>query len=255
MNYNNAIDTLRCWCTEMTGIYQDEYDRERSETGRSLRFFRYLVTTELQYKLGTLVDRDFSDFQAFLTKISRLMAVHWDTSLSKELDYEEAGHVRAAEAAFSEYLATVTPDCPRPKLPYVRNIIGAEADKLIARFHTVWNYDSAQYWYPLDGKADDSKLFILFDYVQPHLEDIRQLIGIPKNHIFLHGENWYPGIPACAEVDELEGYSGCEAAYTDRDFTWVIYFSHEDTVTFAGSIVPQIKEILAHEKEHWNSWE
>lgn len=255
MKFNNVIDTLRCWCAEMTEKYADQYKEERNTTGESLRFFRYLVTGELQYKLGTLVDRDFPDFQAFLSEISRLMSVHLDTTLSKRLDPEEASHVHAAEEAFTAYLATVTPDCPHPPFPYIRNIIGAEADMIISKFRAVWNYDPVGYWYPLVGKSDDSKLFISFDYAQPHLDKISQLIGIPENHIFEYGENWYPGVPACAEVDEIVGYGGCEVAYTNRDFTWVIYFSHENTITFAGSIVPQVKEILASEAAHWNRWE
>ena len=47
---------------------------------------------------------------------------------------------------------------------------------------------------------------------------------------------------------------GCEVAYTDKDFRWLIYFSHEGTVTFAGSFVPQVKNILRNETAHWNRW-
>ena len=43
--------------------------------------------------------------------------------------------------------------------------------------------------------------------------------------------------------------------YTDKDFSWAIYFSHENTVAFAGSIVPTVKELLANEKEHWDKFE
>lgn len=254
MKYNNAIDTLRCWCADMTAKYVAQYDEERNHTGQSLRFFRYLVTSELQYKLGTLVDRDFSDFQELQTEISRLMSVHLNTTLSKHLNCKESSHVRAAEDAFWEFLETVTPDCAHPAFPYVRNIIGEEADRMIAKFRAVWNYDPVRYWYPLTGQADDSKLFVPFNCVEPYLTAISQLIGIPGKHIFEYGENWYPDVLACAEVDEIVGYGGCEVAYTDQDFTWVIYFSHEDTVTFAGAIVPQIRQILAAEKEHWNKW-
>lgn len=255
MKYNNVLDSLRCWCANMTEVYAKQYCAERSNTGHSLLFFRYLVTSELRYKLETLMDRDFADFQALLAEISRLIPVHWNATLSKRLDCEEANHVRAAEEAFSEYLATVTPDCPHPPLAYVRNIIGEEAQWLIAKFHEIWNYDPVRYWYPLAGAVDDSKLFVLFEHIQPYLDNIRQLIGIPENHIFQYGENWYPGVPACAEVDEISDYGGCETAYTDRDFTWVIYFSHEGTATFAGAIVPRVKEILAPAATHWNCWE
>ncbi len=45
---------------------------------------------------------------------------------------------------------------------------------------------------------------------------------------------------------------GCESIYTDKDFTWAGYFSHENTVTFAGAIVPFAKELLAKEQKHWD---
>ncbi len=35
----------------------------------------------------------------------------------------------------------------------------------------------------------------------------------------------------------------------------IFYFSHEDAVSFAGAIVPIIKEILVAEKDHWNRYE
>ena len=35
----------------------------------------------------------------------------------------------------------------------------------------------------------------------------------------------------------------------------MVYFSHEETVSFAGAIVPKIKEVLKAEKEHWNRFE
>lgn len=50
-------------------------------------------------------------------------------------------------------------------------------------------------------------------------------------------------------------YGGCETIYTDKDFSWAIYFSHEDTVAFAGSIVPKAKELLSTKKEYWNKFE
>ena len=59
----------------------------------------------------------------------------------------------------------------------------------------------------------------------------------------------------CIETVELNEYSGCETIYTDKDFSWAIYFSHENTVAFAGSIVPKIKELLSNESEHWNKFE
>jgi hypothetical protein len=56
-------------------------------------------------------------------------------------------------------------------------------------------------------------------------------------------------------VDDIYGYNGFEQMYLPEDLSWAVYFSHEDTVTFAGSILSAVKELLATEREHWNKWE
>jgi hypothetical protein len=56
-------------------------------------------------------------------------------------------------------------------------------------------------------------------------------------------ESWFQH-PNCLETDDLEGYGGIERFYTAKDYSWLIYFSHENTVSFAGSLVPAAKELL-----------
>ncbi len=92
-------------------------------------------------------------------------------------------------------------------------------------------------------------------YTKPYMEQMLQWMGLPYAHIYEYGEWYHAYPPHCLETVELAGYDRCESIYTDRDFTWAVYFSHENTVTFAGSIVPFAKELLAKEKEHWNRFE
>ena len=54
---------------------------------------------------------------------------------------------------------------------------------------------------------------------------------------------------------EFGEYSGSETIYTDQQFTWAIYYSHENTVSFAGSIVPKVKDLLLPVKDHWDKFE
>ncbi len=253
MKFNNVIETLRCWCAKTTSEYRTQYEQEQRENGQSKLFLRYAVTKELYQKLGTLLDREFSDFLAFLREVRVLAATPWQPAHPNKHSHEEIAHIRAANTAFWAYLQTLDPNCPLPEVPYYRGIMGKEAGVLMAHFKTVWNYDPAKSWYPLSGPQDDGKLFLHIDHVEPYFTQINAVLGLPEEHIYEYGECW-PRYPACAECEEMDGYCGCEVAYTDRDFRWIIYFSHEETVTFGGSIVPQIKEILAAEKEHWNQW-
>ena len=50
-------------------------------------------------------------------------------------------------------------------------------------------------------------------------------------------------------------HGGHETIYTDKFFSWAIYFSHENTVSFAGSIVPMAKILLSNEISHWDKFE
>ena len=86
------------------------------------------------------------------------------------------------------------------------------------------------------------------------MNQLEQIIGLPQTHIYSCSEIWYKP-QNCIETVELTEYDGFETIYTDKEFSWAIYFSHENTVSFAGSIVPKVKELLSNEKEHWNKFE
>lgn len=253
MVYNNVTNTLRNWCNEMTHRYSNEYQIERTRSGQSVRFLSYLVTAELSYKLGSIIDKDYPFFEAYRNAILELIPIHINHTLKKELGKIETYYVQRAESAFLEYLDSVLADCPSPNVPYCRIIQGPEAISIADHFYESWKYDTT-YWYPLNGMSGNEMLFISPKRIEPYLGAIRQLLGLPQNHIYEYGEARYDRLH-CAEVEELENYSGCETAYCPKDFSWIIYFSHENTVTFAGTIVPQIKEILRSEMEHWNRFE
>jgi hypothetical protein len=142
-------------------------------------------------------------------------------------------------------------------IPYARAIVGAEATALQDKFRSVWGYVNTSYWFPLMGdepKEISEKFFIMLDYFEPYRKQVEAVIGLPQTHIYSYGENNFRP-PNCMETVEINEYSGCESIYTDKDFTWAIYFSHENTVAFAGSIVPKVKELLVSEKAHWDKFE
>ena len=253
MVYNNVTNTLRAWCSEMTQRYCDAYQQERAKSGQSLRYLPQLVTSELQYKLGALIDRDFSDYDAYRAAIKDLMAFHPDPALSRKPGKIETHYIQTTEAAFRDYLDSLPADRPAPDWPYCRNIRGEEAERITARIYDAWGYDTT-YWYPLDGKPGDGRFFIASQWVAPHWDEIRRLLDLPRKHIYEYGESAY-GPFYCSEVDDLDPDAGVEYACCAMDFSWLIYFSHENTVTFAGTIVPRILEILHADREHWNRFE
>lgn len=253
MVYNNVTNALRRWCDEEIGWYVERYEEERITGQQSLRYLSYTVPGELQYKLGLLIDREFPDYNAYLAAVSDLMSFYMRPTLKQAQGKVALYYIRSAENRFREYLGTLSPEQPAPAYPYCRVIRGEETERIANHFFEVWNYD-VNYWYPLNGTYDEDKLFIARQWVEPHLKELHRLLGLPQQHIYEYGEARFFH-PHCAEVDHLEDYSGSEQAYCPKDFSWIIYYSHENTITFAGTIIPQVKILLHAETEHWNRFE
>lgn len=251
MKFNNVIDTLRLCCRELSARYAEEYEEQYR---KSECFFRYLVTGEIEAQLCTLVDEEFPDFGEFCGLVRGIPENYTDPRL-KNPSPEALEYIREAERAFLEGLDGVKPDCKGPEIPYFRYLTGPERQNVIAQFREKWNYIPHKYWYPMTGgESREDRLFLHTDHAEAYWPEIERLLGLPKNHIYSHGECILPGLD-CAEEAELVGYGGFETAYCPKDFSWIIYFSHEETVTFAGAILPQIRKILEPERLHWNRWE
>lgn len=250
MKFNNVIDTLRLACGELSVHYSEAYQQH----GDSLCYFRYLVTDEIGAQLCTLVDAEFSDFAEFCGLVREFLSDYSDC-LMKNPQPEAKVYIQEAEQAFLEQLEAVKPDCKAPQIPYFRYLTGEERNHVIARFREKWDYVPHKYWYPLTSlKIKEDTLFLMADYVEGYWPQIEILLGLTEKRIYSCGESDYSGLE-CAEVTEIVGYGGFETAYCPKDFSWIIYFSHEETVTFAGSILPEIRKILEPERAHWNRWE
>ena len=253
MIYNNVTDTLRAWCDDMTKAYWDAYERERGNSMQTASHVRYKVTSEMSYKLGSLIDRAFCTYEDYGKAVTELLSLRIGFVSGKDLSAVERYHIRTVEQAFCEYFASLSPDCPLPHMPYRRQIWGEEAEQIAEGFYKAWGYDT-NYWFPLNGMPIEDKLFVAPKYADAHWAEILQALGLPEQRIYEYGEPWYAPIH-CVETDTIEDCSGSEIAYCPKDFSWIVYFSHENTVAFAGTIVPRIKEILRNEQAHWNRFE
>ena len=255
MTFNNILNHLKSWCENKAEVYQKVYGAHGGIT-----YVGYLIAYELEFKLSTLIDKSFEDIEDFKREVLILVDVHYEPSILKPQNSLVQHIIDKMNKEFCEFLEEVLSQQESLSLsdmPYMRVIIGSEANALQDKFRLVWGYVNTSYWFPLMGdepKEISEKFFIMYDYFEPYMKQVEQIIGLPQTHIYSYGEA-VSRPPNCLETVEIIEYGGCETIYTDKDFTWVIYFSHENTVAFAGSIVPKIKELLSNESEHWNEFE
>ena len=244
MNYNNVTDSLRKWCDDFMQLRHTAYRRTAQNP------FAYSVAFDIRYRLGMLVDADFSSYEAYLSAVSEEITFFPEQTAEGMSSKIKQYYIHSIFNGLQSYLATLTTDCPAPGLSYCRILRGDEARQIAERFYSAWKYDTS-YWYPLNGEPSDGRFFIPAKYFKPHISEFQSLTGIPQSHIYQYGESFSDRIH-CAEVDFIDDFSGCEMTYSDKAFSWIIYFSHELTVSFAGTIVPGAMKILLREKEHWN---
>lgn len=255
MTFNNIINHLKLWCMNKAKAYHQVYGNYGGIT-----YVGYQVAYELEFKLSTLIDKSFDGIEDLKRNVFNLIDVHYEPTVLNPQNNLAKHIIEKTNREFCEFLEDIfakDEELPLADIPYARAIVGAEATALHDKFRSVWGYANTSYWFPLMGEEPteiSEKFFIMFDYIEPYLKQVEAIIGLPQAHIYSYGEDICRP-PNCIETVELIEYGGCETIYTDRDFTWAIYFSHENTVAFAGSIVPMVKELLSNEKEHWNKFE
>ena len=255
MTFNNTINHLKLWCINKAKAYQQVYGNYGGIT-----YVGYQVAYEMEFKLSTLIDKSFDSVEDLKREVVNLIDVHYEPSVLNPQNSLAKNIIDKTNREFCEFLEDILPKSETLTLadiPYARAIVGAEATTLQDKFRSVWGYVNTSYWFPLMGdepKEISEKFFIMFDYIEPYMKQVEAIIGLPQTHIYSYGESVFRP-PNCIETVEIIEYGGCETIYTDRDFTWAIYFSHENTVAFAGSIVPMVKELLFKENEHWDKFE
>ena len=255
MKYNNLINHMKYWCANKAAAYQ----KVHSNYG-GITYVGYLLAYELNFKLSALIDKSFDCMEDLKREVVNLIDVHYEPAVLNPQNSLAVHIIDKTKQEFYELIEDLfsksEPIAPA-NIPYARAIIGAEAAALQDKFRSVWGYVNTSYWFPLMGdepKEISEKFFIMYDYFEPYMKQLEQLIGLPQTHIYSYGETVFRP-PHCFEIDEIIETGRCEGIYTDKDFSWAIYFSHENTVAFAGEIVPKVKKLLANETEHWNKFE
>lgn len=243
MIFNNVTDTLRHWCIEYANKAWNAYSPADSHDFRpSTSSLLYRTASELAFQLGTLTDQDFPDFSSYCRAVRGLLPVPILPPLGHAASRIEQYYIQKAERAFLEEFSRLSPDCPSPGIPYFRVLPEAEASIVKRKLAELWDCHENQYWYPLSAvRIPKEQLFYLpSSSLENDLEKLAALLDLPQQHAFCLFESWFDQ-PNCVETGELAAYAGSESFLAAKNFRWLIYFSHEDTVSFAGSIVPAIK--------------
>lgn len=265
MNNTEAIHTAaRRYCEERALDWVHAYDelraserRERERRGvpepvaytyspQALRTFpRYHVLHAILFEVERFVPGDF----ASLDEARSLIAAAGETAESVftrpphgEIEQETFGEERAAFTTFVLGLSERDLELVEP-LPFRRRLQACESAQIRSELKLRWGVD--RYWYPLDRALDadppaETMAFrseaVLAIEVQERLRTILASCGVSR--VFELREHDADGPDSEIDLALLETlYTGAEGFWTDGSFEWVLYASHEGSVTIAGSEV------------------
>ena len=129
-------------------------------------------------------------------------------------------------------------------------------DLVLLELNARWNCDLPFGWVPITGPADNSEELEIYDlnaFLGWFDDDaIRQLLaetfGISAGYEIVEG-----GAVEFLALDKcVFGYNGLEHMYTDNTFQFLLYFSHEDSVTAGGKrLIEAIHQAWPTHKSHF----
>ena len=133
-------------------------------------------------------------------------------------------------------------------LPYQRVLNESESETLWQTLSHNWKIELGGYWYPLVRKTKEDVLAFDADAFysgvpnQAFARLLRTFVASRVYELREGGPNYQLDPEAVEPI-----YNGAEGFWTTADCQWVLYASHESSITLAGSVLQRVKAI-------WPSW-
>lgn len=274
------ITSARHYCKDNFVFWADKYQKESSGNNNPYSdndyniFPRYNVLTAIQQGIETLVGQEFQSFENCREQLvdiglkshsiftidsnkdihllgeseSQKSTIGRQNPIAKNAMTEErTKFVKFINSRTTENISLIKP------LPYRRRLTDSEMVSVRKQLADIWNYDG-DYWNPLDDKCSKDTVFVMkYNLTEDDNKKIvKFIIANSSEKLFEITED---RIDYEIELDSfnLDLY---ETIVTDKSFSWVIYGSHEDTLTFRGTeLIAFIKSLYVDRQDKLNKWE
>lgn len=206
------------------------------------------------YEVERLVPSRTPNLQNFRTKLKAAVAAGCNHPMAAVGDPNQLPYIQEIQQEVETFIASqhmAQLERVQP-LPYLRVLTIQEGRSLKDRLRAQWQFE--QDWFPRSGKEiPDGVLIFSGQYTEEMLLDpLRQILSqAPYPRFFelgsevdleIEAESFYASVRVGALGDNIL-YDHWEAYWTPADLSWLIYASHDDTITIGGPAL--IKELTA----------
>lgn len=253
-----CVDRHHYWTDRYAEIVKAGRDRDGSHyTDDALRIFpRYNVLSAILEDIERFVPQDFSTLEEATQLIS--MVGHTAESIftkapngpieEETMNEERNAFVHFIQTLSEEALSKVDP------LPYRRVLKTSESRQVWMRLKTAWGIQNG-YWYPLADCSVDSVNAFQDKYLREEVGPDRLRTLLAERGITKVWELREYGVEYEMELAAFDPYyNGVEGYWCSDDMDWIIYASHESSITIGGWLLGEVKQVWPNcEERIWTT--
>jgi hypothetical protein len=261
MTETEKIITLaRRYCTENYTLWANKYSMGKSGNNNPYSdndyniFPRYNAIDAILKGVETIVGKSFIDIENCKSELKAIGQNCQTLFTTGKLNEISKKAIQEERKKFNDFIDIITDEQLETvePLPYRRRLLESEANEVRKKLLKNWNFDGG-YWEPLTPCCIKPFIFFNKENLSEHdfkiIKDI--ILCFQDNTIYEISEQRYDYEIAKSEID-IDCY---ETIYTNKNFEWIIYGSHEGTIAFGGEwLLAQLDKKLGDKRELKNKW-
>ncbi|HZN33080.1 MAG TPA: hypothetical protein VFB80_04645 [Pirellulaceae bacterium] len=249
-----CLERYACWAERYAEIVRHGRDRGHDRyhyTSEALATFpRYNVLNAIRVELERIDAGELSDFEAVKSQVLRAGETANDEFTLKPIGAIDQRATEEERAAFCSYVARLSPAdlYGVEPLPFRRVLAADESESLWSRLRKRWGI-GAGCWYPLGEctlpgvEAFDASAF---DKAAPP-ECLRGILSDRRIERVWELREFGPEYELAVALFDPH-YDGAEGYWSSGEMDWIVYASHERSVTVGGWLLKEVMSL-------WPAWQ
>lgn len=259
-NVENLITKARKYCIDNYSFWINKYATERSGsykyTDKDYNIFpRYHVLEAILQDVETFVGQHFNSIEDCKNELILISKNSQNKLVSPVPNDIEKNAIQEERGKFAKYIESLTDEDFKvtDKLPYKRKLRNEESNQIRQKLLETWNF-GGNYWHPIGDKSPNPTIFLMLNCLtELDIEEIIKKIAVnteKKLYIFNEYREDYE-----IEIDSLS-IDLSETICFDKTYNWVIYCSHEMTITFGGDwLIDFVRKLFVDRGSQLNKFE
>ena len=241
-----ASERFEHWVSEYSRIYRPNRRGDYSKAEHQI-FPRYNVASDIRRDIELHDFERLPEFEGLLASLQSAAEVVGPSTTGGDQDPVAARAETEERQNWAVQVSKIAHDLPDwiEPLPYRKTLGAIETAAIAHRLNQKWGVREGEYFYPLSNKTHSSLIAISgaddsgYGEVRKRIDRFFEAQQIDRVYAFYEFGRPYHHIADVSALDIWYGDGG-EGYWFDEDMNWLVYCSHESTMTLGGTIAAVI---------------